>query len=170
MGAAEYLRARRSAWALCFLADPLGEGTEMNWFRILVVLVACATGVARAELNPYAGELRLTATVNEPGGIGAPGRIEGSGLAGKSRGTRFTPKNKESVKQENASRNDGTNRCENCGVETVPAQQHKKGITPPTNETQVDHVVPKSKGGKGVPENGQILCRDCNLKKGDKEQ
>jgi 5-methylcytosine-specific restriction endonuclease McrA len=114
--------------------------------------------------------LRLTATVNESGAIGVPGEIEGFGIAGKQRGTRFTPKSKESVKQENASRNDGTNRCENCGVETVPAEQHKKGVTPPTNETQVDHVVPKSKGGKGVPDNGQILCRECNLKKGDKEQ
>jgi hypothetical protein len=141
----------------------------MNWFRVLVVLVACATSVARAGPNPCAGELRLTAAVNESSSIGVPGGIEGSGIAGKPRGTRFTPKNKESVKQENASRNDGTNRCENCGVETVPAQQHKKGVTPPTNETQVDHVVPKSKGGKGVPENGQILCRDCNLEKGDKK-
>lgn len=28
-----------------------------------------------------------------------------------------------------------------------------------------DHIVPWSKGGKTVPENCQMLCRDCNLKK-----
>ncbi|WP_414639233.1 HNH endonuclease [Archangium sp.] len=32
----------------------------------------------------------------------------------------------------------------------------------------MDHVTPKAKGGKGVPENGQVLCRDCNLEKGSK--
>ncbi len=142
----------------------------MTWLRILVVLVACAMEVASAAPSPRPGELRLAATANEFGAVEVPGGVKTPGIAGKPRGTRFTPKSKESVKQENASRNDGTNHCENCGVETVPAQQHKKGVTPPTNETQVDHIVPKAKGGKGVPDNGQILCRDCNLKKGDKEQ
>jgi hypothetical protein len=62
-------------------------------------------------------------------------------VAGKKRpGTRFTQKDKAVVKQDNASRNEGKNRCENCDVETVQAQQHKKGITPPKNETQVDHM------------------------------
>jgi threonine dehydrogenase-like Zn-dependent dehydrogenase len=142
----------------------------MGWFRVLVVLVACAAGVARGETHPIAGEQGLIAAMEGVGGVEASEVVEGSGIAGKQKGTRFTPKNKESVKKDNASRNHGTNHCENCGVETVPAQQHKKGVTPPANETQVDHVVPKSKGGKGVPENGQVLCRECNLEKGDKEQ
>jgi hypothetical protein len=92
-------------------------------------------------------------------------------VAGKSRsGARFTKKDKVVVKQDNASRNEGKNRCENCGVETVQPQQHKKGITPPKNETHVDHIVPRAKGGEGEPDNGQVLCRDCNIKKSDKEQ
>lgn len=33
---------------------------------------------------------------------------------------------------------------------------------------QVDHIKPISKGGKTVPENLQILCRQCNGMKGDK--
>ncbi|MEO5726653.1 MAG: HNH endonuclease [Byssovorax sp.] len=28
--------------------------------------------------------------------------------------------------------------------------------------------MPESKGGDGAPINGQVLCRDCNLKKGDR--
>jgi len=32
---------------------------------------------------------------------------------------------------------------------------------------QVDHIVPLNKGGKSEPENLQILCRQCNGKKGD---
>ena len=35
-------------------------------------------------------------------------------------------------------------------------------------EMQADHITPWSKGGKTVPENCQMLCRDCNLKKSNK--
>lgn len=35
-------------------------------------------------------------------------------------------------------------------------------------EMQADHITPWSKGGKTIPENCQMLCRDCNLKKSDK--
>ncbi|WP_412481118.1 DEAD/DEAH box helicase family protein [Azonexus sp. IMCC34839] len=35
-----------------------------------------------------------------------------------------------------------------------------------TKEFHADHVVPFSRGGRTVTNNGQALCRDCNLKKG----
>ena len=35
-------------------------------------------------------------------------------------------------------------------------------------EMQADHIKPWSKGGHTTPENCQILCRDCNLKKSNK--
>lgn len=34
-------------------------------------------------------------------------------------------------------------------------------------EMEGDHIVPWSKGGKTVPENLQMLCRDCNRRKSD---
>ena len=34
---------------------------------------------------------------------------------------------------------------------------------------QIDHVLPMSKGGLSVCENLQLLCRVCNLRKGDKQ-
>lgn len=81
-------------------------------------------------------------------------------------GKPFTKKGKEEVKRANAEKFGGKNICENCGIETIPAQQGKSGVSPQLNETNVDHVVPRSKGGSGDPSNGQILCRECNLEKG----
>ena len=37
------------------------------------------------------------------------------------------------------------------------------------DETHVDHRIPSAKGGPSEVDNGQVLCRDCNLKKGDKD-
>jgi hypothetical protein len=89
-------------------------------------------------------------------------------IAGKLKGKPFTRKQKETVKQQNAEENGGQNRCENCNTETIPAEKHVKGVTPPLNETHVDHVIPQAKGGKSETDNGQVLCRDCNIKKSDK--
>lgn len=101
--------------------------------------------------------------------IDAP-RLSGEVLAGTSRsGKAFTKKQKQLVKERNAQEHQGKNHCETCGVETVPGQKHEKGVTPPKNETQVDHKIPKVKGGPGDVDNAQVLCRDCNLKKGSKE-
>lgn len=68
----------------------------------------------------------------------------------------------------NKENHDGKTKCKNCGVTTVKAKQSKNGVTPSKRETQVDHIEPKSKGGSGTPDNGQVLCRDCNIKKSDK--
>lgn len=36
----------------------------------------------------------------------------------------------------------------------------------PLSEMHADHIVPWSKGGHTAPDNCQVLCRDCNLRKG----
>lgn len=48
-------------------------------------------------------------------------------------------------------------------------QGHKCAICGDVFDFEVmhaDHITPWSKGGKTVPENCQMLCRDCNLRKG----
>jgi hypothetical protein len=80
-------------------------------------------------------------------------------------GLPMTKAGKEAVKDVNREANGGTTVCVGCGVETVPAKQSQKGVTPPSNETHVDHKDAQSKGGSGTPNNGQVLCRGCNLSK-----
>jgi RHS repeat-associated protein len=90
------------------------------------------------------------------------------GTAGGPRaGMRFTRKDKRNVIEENRANNDGTTRCTNCGTDTLPAQQGRAGVTPPVEETNVDHIHPRAKGGDGSPGNAQVLCRGCNMEKGD---
>ncbi len=55
------------------------------------------------------------------------------------------------------------------------AYERQKGICPICGEhydfSQMhgDHIKPWHAGGKTVPENLQMLCRDCNLKKSGQE-
>lgn len=101
--------------------------------------------------------------------IGSQESINKQGTSGGDRaGKPFTKKGKQTVIQRNKDQNGGVTKCESCGVETVPAQKSQKGVTPLKNETQVDHIQPKSKGGDGSPSNGQVLCRSCNIEKSDK--
>jgi len=83
-------------------------------------------------------------------------------------GKDMTKAGKDAVKEVNKEKNGGETKCENCGQRTVPGKQHTTGETPPGNETHVDHIDPKANGGSGTPNNGQVLCRDCNLEKGAK--
>ncbi|MEO6454236.1 MAG: DUF6443 domain-containing protein [Ginsengibacter sp.] len=85
-------------------------------------------------------------------------------------GKAFTPKEKAKVIEANKANNNGAAVCQNCGVTTTKPAQSKKNETPPKTDRQVDHKYPKSKGGSGTADNGQVLCRDCNVKKSDKVQ
>lgn len=80
-------------------------------------------------------------------------------------GMGFTKAGKRQIDQANAEKYGGKNVCENCGTDVAPGKQHEKGVRPPGNERQRDHIKARSKGGRGVPDNGQVLCRECNIDK-----
>lgn len=72
-------------------------------------------------------------------------------FGGARAGKPFTPAGKRTVLERNAAENGGTNVCENCGQPTVPAQQSQGGVPRPGNESNVDHIYPRSQGGDGDP-------------------
>lgn len=41
------------------------------------------------------------------------------------------------------------------------------GIRPPKEELTIDHVIPRSRGGRSVWENVVLACQGCNSRKGD---
>jgi hypothetical protein len=80
-------------------------------------------------------------------------------------GMGFTRSGKRQIDQANAEKYGGRNVCESCQADVVPGRRHERGVTPPGNERQRDHIVPRSRGGRGIPDNGQVLCRTCNIEK-----
>jgi hypothetical protein len=136
------------------LASTTGIGAAIGVPAAVVSVGVITGGVA----NVMAG-YRLLTTGSGSANKGAAG--------GPRAGMKFTQKGKQDVLEQNRGP-DGTVKCANCGVETVPAQRSERGVAPRSNEVQVDHVHPRSRGGNGSSENGQPLCRTCNRQKGDK--
>ena len=79
----------------------------------------------------------------------------------------FKPKDKLEIISENIDHY-GACKCEKCKQNVIKAQKSRKGVTPPRNEIQIDHIEPESLGGKNSVENGQVLCRRCNRQKSNK--
>jgi len=139
-------------------------------FKKILSWVCCAAILAMGSASASPVDDAPTPSVVPGNVIAISGKPTSKGAAhGERAYKRFTQKGKQDVKTDNARKHGGENHCEDCGVQTAPSQQSQKGVTPPKNETQVDHVIPRAKGGDGSPDNGQVLCRDCNNKKGDKQ-
>ena len=85
-------------------------------------------------------------------------------------GKRFTKTQKCKINEANRAANGGVLRDDDTGQLLVAGQKHQKGVTPPTNEAHVDHIVPKSKDGTNSYSNAKVISRERNLKKGNKVQ
>lgn len=108
-----------------------------------------------------------------PPGVGA-GRGPASTPVGSIRATdkaaadpagaykKYTPGGNFSKKTKADTAERANHTCEYCGTKTVPAKKSESGVTPPKNEGQTDHVVPKSAGGTNAPSNAAHSCRGCN--------
>ncbi|GKT20152.1 hypothetical protein AVHY2522_24895 [Acidovorax sp. SUPP2522] len=74
---------------------------------------------------------------------------------------KFTPKTKKAILQENEEFF-GVKKCEKCKCQVQKPAKSMKGVTPPSDEWQIDHIEAESSGGPATEVNGQVLCRKCN--------
>ena len=86
-------------------------------------------------------------------------------------GKNFTRTQKAKIYQQNMDRNNGVLRSDLDGQELVFPQKSQAGVTPPSNEAQIDHIVPRKPADPDAPvgtnsySNGQILSREQNRQK-----
>lgn len=57
--------------------------------------------------------------------------------------------------------------CQLCGVKPEIKNLHSL-VMPDFGQLCIDHIYPYAKGGSTKPDNLQVACRKCNLKKRDK--
>ena len=82
-------------------------------------------------------------------------------------GKKFTATQKEAIIKENMIRNGGVVRSDLSGEILYRPQKSQKGVTPNPNEWQIDHIIPKTKGGSNSYANAQVLSRFENRMKSD---
>ncbi|MCW1917126.1 hypothetical protein OJ996_26325, partial [Luteolibacter sp. GHJ8] len=79
--------------------------------------------------------------------------------------TKPTPRQVQEMKKMNMEANNGVLRDDVTGEVMVPSAKSQKGVTPPPNEVQVDHIVPVDKGGTRTMSNLELRTRANNRAK-----
>ena len=145
----------RCVWDLC-----VGEAT---------LLYGAAAAASAGWLTSPAGQQAVRQVVSDTRTV-ITAAVEGvrSLFVESRRANDFSPGTKKLIDKENAEKYGGQNVCEECGTETVPGKKSEVGVRPAGNQRERDHITPASKGGSKDASNGLILCRDCNLAKGNK--
>jgi len=86
-------------------------------------------------------------------------------------GKDFTAAQKKRIIEENKKMNNGQVKSDDqndvAGSDLVKPSKSKKGVTPPENEWQIDHIDAKANGGSNSYSNAQVLSRKQNRMKSD---
>lgn len=80
-------------------------------------------------------------------------------------GADYDQTRKTDILNENMTRNNGQLRSDKTGKLLEQPQKSMKGVTPPKNEAQIDHIVAKANGGANSFSNAQVIERSANIAK-----
>ena len=89
-------------------------------------------------------------------------------------GKDFTPDQKRKIYDENRRRNGGKLLDDDTGLPLEPPKKSRRGVKPPGNEAQVDHIIPKKPANPNIPpgtnsnKNAKVISRDRNRQKSNK--
>ncbi len=83
-------------------------------------------------------------------------------------GGKFTSSQKKKILEENRKRNGGELRSDKSGKRLDSPTQSHKGEKANMNQAEIDHKIPKSKGGSNSFGNAQVLSKEENLMKSNK--
>ncbi|MEH1930299.1 HNH endonuclease [Nostoc sp.] len=95
------------------------------------------------------------------------------GRTPRARGTPFSKNLRERMIAANRRQNNGYITCENgkCGFQHQKTSYFfKNGRLAGDGSFHIDHVHPKSKGGRGTVNNGRVLCGTCNTSRGNRRR
>jgi filamentous hemagglutinin len=85
-----------------------------------------------------------------------------------------TAAQRRAVYDENLRRNNGVLRDDSTGEVLVPGQKSQRGVTPPPNEAQIDHIIPANPAdpamapGTNSYKNLRVVSRRANRDKSNK--
>ena len=82
-------------------------------------------------------------------------------------GKEFSSSQIEAIIKENMKMNGGIVRSDKSGITLVRPQKSQRGVIPSPDEWQIDHIIPRSKGGTNSFANAQVLSRQENRAKWD---
>lgn len=80
-------------------------------------------------------------------------------------GKAFTRAQKREMYAANRARNGGELRSDQSGMKLTPSQKSAKGVPTPKDAAQIDHHIPRSKGGTNDISNGRVLSAQENRAK-----
>ena len=134
------------------IAQDVKDGNVLQAGGAIIVAVGSKTPLGRVA-DGAANKAGVKGKVRGDAANGAA-KIKAGSAGGDGAGKAFSQKVKNQARQESG------DKCVFCGTKTT----NKPGPT----RSEIDHSIPKSRGGNNTLENAQNTCRTCNRSKGAK--
>lgn len=151
-----------------FVKDPEAfiakhDAATAEFERAILLASAVAITTEASSISPMT-KTRVAALANKPN----YSQIPDSKSVGPNK--KFTAVQKQKILEANKQANSGDLRSDLSGKKLDPPVQSKKDVLSNMNQAEVDHIIPRSKGGSNSPSNAQVLSKKENLNKGVKEK